>query len=96
MNLTLSQRQYPLLQTFADLGRGNFLTIAEAQRYDQRPFRSMLYRGWITYRAGRGFHLTAEGGEAWHRYHNTNILRQNPQLPLTSYFDATAYGLPKP
>jgi hypothetical protein len=72
------------------------MTIAEAQTFDQRPFRSMLIRQWIVYRPGRGFHITREGRDAWNEFHTTNIARMNPTMPLTAYFDPTAYGLAKP
>lgn len=89
----LSNLQYPMLETFAE---GVYLTISQAQQYDQRPFRSMLIRGWIAYRPGRGFHITAEGKKARDEFHHTNIQRKNPTLPLTAYFDPTAYGLRMP
>jgi len=91
----LSNRQYPMLQTFIDLGHHRYMHIEEAQRYDQRPFRSMLIQGWIAYRAGRGFHLTREGAAAWREFSGTEIWRKDPNLPLTAYFDPTEYGLPK-
>jgi hypothetical protein len=65
----------------------------EAQRYDQRPFRSMLIQGWISYRPGRGFRITREGRQAWEEFERTEIWRKNPALPLTAYFDLLAYGL---
>ena len=89
----LSNRQYPMLQMFHELGAGAFMTVEEAQRYDQRPFRSMLIRQWISYRAGRGFQITREGEAAWSEFLSTDIARKNPTRPLTSYFDPTAYGL---
>jgi hypothetical protein len=90
MSLSLSQRQYPMLQTFVT---GVYMSIDQAQHYDQRPFRSMLVRGWIAYRPGRGFHITHEGKRAFDVFHHTEIRRKNPLMPLTSYFDPTAYGL---
>lgn len=92
--ILLSNRQYPMLQAFMDGGGADFfMPLEEAQRYDQRPFRSMLVRGWVGYRPGRGFHLTREGRDAWHDYHATEIFRKNPRLPLTAYFDPTAYRM---
>jgi hypothetical protein len=72
---------------------GIYMNIEQAQRYDQRPFRSMLIRGWIAYRPGRGFHITPEGRKARDEFHHTEIARKNPTLPLTAYFDPTVYGL---
>jgi len=89
----LSNRQYPMLRAFADEGPDFFMSIDEAQRFDQRPFRSMLVHRWIVYRPGRGFHITREGRAAWHEFQQTEIFRKNPTLPLTAYFDASAYGL---
>lgn len=89
----LSNRQYPMLRTFAEAGDGYHMHIDEAQAYDQRPFRSMLIQKWITYRPGRGFHITKEGRRAWLEFLQTEIWRKNPTLPLTAYFDPTAYGL---
>jgi len=91
---TFSGRQYAMLQTLAS-GQTLYLSIKEAQAFDQRPFRSMLIRKWIAYKAGRGFYATKEGREAWHNFHQTDIARKNPTLPLTAYFDPTAYGLDK-
>jgi hypothetical protein len=89
----LSNRQHPMLRAFIDGGSGFHMTIAEAQTYDQRPFRSMLIREWVAFRPGRGFHITQTGKDAWVEFFSTDITRKNPSMPLTSYFDATAYGL---
>lgn len=86
----LSNLQYPMLETMAT---GVYLSIAQAQHYDQRPFRSMLMREWIAYKPGRGFHITEAGRKAYNEFHHTSIERRNPTLPLTAYFDPTAYGL---
>jgi hypothetical protein len=91
--IVLSNRQYPMMKAFLDGGDSYYMDIEEAQRYDQRPFRSMLIRKWIAYRPGRGFHLTRDGRNAWRDYHGTEIWRKNPTLPLTAYFDVTAYHL---
>ena len=82
-----------MLETFAT---GVYLSISEAQHYDQRPFRSMLVRGWIAFKPGRGFHITHEGRKAHDDFHHGNIARKNPQGPLTRYFDPLAYGLTLP
>jgi signal transduction histidine kinase len=68
----LSNRQYPLLKTFAEAQANHYMTIAEAQRYDQRPFRSMLVQGWISYQPGRGFRITREGREVWEEFERTS------------------------
>jgi hypothetical protein len=86
----LSNLQYPMLETFST---GLYMSIESAQHFDQRPFRSMLIRQWITYRPGRGFHITTQGRKAHAEFHHTEIARKNPTLPLTSYFDPTAFGL---
>jgi hypothetical protein len=88
--LSLSPRQYPMLKTFID---GIYMSIEQAQHYDQRPFRSMLIRGWVAYRPGRGFHVTPLGRKAFDTFHHTEIGRKNPYAPLTSFFDPTEYGL---
>jgi hypothetical protein len=38
----LSNRQYPMLQALYDNGLHGYMTIEDAQKFDQRPFRSML------------------------------------------------------
>ena len=92
----LSNRQYPMLRTFALGGQDYHMRIHEAQKYDQRPFRSMLVRRWIAYRPSRGFHITRDGRDAFIEFESTEIWRKNPALPLTAYFDPTAYGLKPP
>jgi hypothetical protein len=91
-----------MLRTFIEKAAGSFLkkdefmTIDEAQRFDQRPFRSMLIQEWISYKPGAGFHITRKGKAAWEEFRSTEIWRKNPELPLTAYFDPTAYKLRKP
>jgi hypothetical protein len=89
----LSNRQYPMLKAFVET---DYMTIETAQLYDQRPFRSMLLRGWITYHPKRGFHITDAGQKAWREFRSTEIWRLHPSRPLTAYFDPTAYHLPMP
>lgn len=89
----LSNRQYPMLKMLYDNGATGYMSIDEAQHFDQRPFRSMLIRKWCSYRPGHGFHITREGKQAMHEFLTTEIIRQNPLMPLTAYFDPTAYGL---
>jgi hypothetical protein len=55
-----------MLQTFVT---GIYMSVDQAQHYDQRPFRSMLVQGWIAYRSGRGFHITPEGRRAFDVFH---------------------------
>jgi hypothetical protein len=92
----LSNRQFPMLKMLFDNGSDGFMSIDEAQHFDQRPFRSMLIRKWCAYRPGRGFHITKEGKAAMYEFQTTEIVRKNPSLPLTAYFDPTAYGLHVP
>ena len=66
-----------MLRIFAERGSEFFMKDWEAQRY----------------RPGRGFHITRAGRQAWHEFQQTSIVRQNPDAPLTRYFDAEAYGL---
>lgn len=89
----LSNRQYPMLEALAAV---DYITYSEAQAFDQRPFRSMLIRKYMAYKPGKGFHLTQAGRDARKEFYDTDILRRNRNLPLTAYFDATAYGLTKP
>lgn len=90
MSIVLSNRQLPMLEALAGT---DFMSIDEAQHFDQRPFRSMLIRKYAVYRPGKGFHLTAEGREARRNFYETDIVRKNPQSPLTRFFDPVAYGL---
>jgi hypothetical protein len=69
------------------------MPIEDAQKFDQRPFRSMLIHRWAVYKSGKGFHITPEGVAAMEEFETTDILRKNPTLPLTAYFDPTAYGI---
>lgn len=91
----LSNRQYPMLRTFVKASSDYYMTIEEAQVYDQRPFRSMLIRKYIAYKPGKGFHLTKEGRKHWEEFERTEIFRQNPNMPLTSFFDAADYARPQ-
>jgi hypothetical protein len=88
----LSNRQWPMLRALYD-NMGGFMTIEQAQKFDQRPFRSMLIQGWCAFRPGRGFHITPEGKAAMHEFQDTDIKRKHPEFPLTKYFDITAYSL---
>jgi len=92
----LSNRQYAMLRSFAEEAHDYYMKIEDAARFDQRPFRSMLLRGYITYIPALGFRITKVGGAAWREFLMTDIARKNPGLPLTSYFDPDAYGLKKP
>jgi len=92
----LSNRQFPMLEALCSQRDTEHMTIEQAQRFDQRPFRSMLIRGWCVYKRGKGFHVTQAGLDAMNEFRNTTITRKNPSLPLTRYFDPTAYGLAAP
>lgn len=89
----LSNRQYPMMRAFTDEANDYYMDIETAQKYDQRPFRSMLIHDWIAYRPGRGFFLTKTGAAAWREFQQTEIFRLNPDMPLTSYFDPSLYGM---
>ena len=89
----LSTLQFNMLRHFAERATAYHMSIEQAQHYDQRPFRSMLVREWIAYRAGRGFHITRAGIEAFRDFQEHSIERKNPALPLTTYFDPTAYDI---
>jgi hypothetical protein len=82
-----------MLRAFAQLGADRFMSVEQAQKYDQRPFRSMLIRKWIEYQPQRGFYITVTGLAAWQEFRSTEIWRVDPTLPLTRYFDPDAYGL---
>ena len=56
----LSNRQYPMLHTFIASGSGFYMSIHEAQKFDQRPFRSLLIREWIAYTPDNYVSLVAE------------------------------------
>jgi hypothetical protein len=90
----LSNRQWPMLKMLYDNGTDHYMSLDEAASFDQRPFRSMLIQGWCAYRPGRGFHITKAGKSAMFEFQTTDILRKNPNLPLTAYFDPVAYGIP--
>lgn len=90
MSVVLSNRQLPMLEALKDT---DYMTIDEAQHFDQRPFRSMLIRKYAAYKPGRGFYLTPEGKKARSTFYDTDIVRKNPQLPLTAYFDPSVFGL---
>lgn len=84
-----------MLKMFVSRGPDRFLPIEHAQRYDQRPFRSMLVQGWVAYRPNKGFHVTDKGLERWHQLTHVNNKRVNPYGRLTAYFDQDAYGIGK-
>jgi len=92
----LSNRQWPMLKMLYDNGSDHYMTIEDAQQFDQRPFRRMLIQGWCAFRPGRGFHITKAGKAAMYEFQSTDIVRKNPAQPLTAYFDPTAYGLHVP
>lgn len=93
MSVVLSNRQLPMLEALAGT---DYMKIDEAQQFDQRPFRSMLIREYAAYTPGKGFHITSKGRDARKTFYETDIVRKNPTLPLTAYFDPAAYGLAAP
>jgi hypothetical protein len=96
MSTTLSRRQYGMLEFLMQMRSREYLRIDQAQEFDQRPFRSMLIREYVAYYPGHGFKMTQRGMDAWNEFHTTVIWRKDPTLPLTSYFDPTAYNLKIP
>jgi hypothetical protein len=92
---TFSGRQLKMLEMFADNGLDGYISYIDAHAFDQRPFRSMLIRRWISYRPGRGFHITREGRDALYHLRDARITRNEHMIthPLTKYFDSIAYGL---
>jgi hypothetical protein len=93
MTIRLSNLQFTMLATFAEQPLNYHMTIEEAAKFDQRPFRSMLVRQYVVFRPGRGFHLTREGRAAHEDFLTTEIWRKNVNGPLTTYFDPTAYSV---
>ena len=81
---------------FCDMKADQYMSIDDAMHWDQRPFRSMLIRKWVSYKHNHGFYATREGRQAMEEFMSTDIARQNPGAPLTAYFDPTAYRLRKP
>ena len=93
MMTRLSTLQYNMLRMFASEDNTFHMSIVNAQKFDQRPFRSMLLQEWVAYRPGRGFHITRKGRDAYVDFQDHDITRKNPDLPLTSYFDMEHYGI---
>jgi len=92
--INLSNRQHPMLKIFAQNGTNWYMPVVDAARYDQRPLRSMLIRGWVAYRPGKGFHATRAGVEAWEQFGHTSITRKNVYAPLTTWLDPSLYRMP--
>ena len=62
----LSTLQFNMLKMFASPESGVlYMSIQQAQKFDQRPFRSMLIQGWVSYRQGEGFYATTKEREAY-------------------------------
>jgi hypothetical protein len=93
--IALTNRTFTLLELFASRGGNYYMTIEEAMALDQRPFRAVYVHGWISYRPGRGFHISTDGKRAHDELHHTSIERSAAcrSNPLTCAFDAAAYGL---
>lgn len=96
MTIRLSNLQYTMLKAFGEQSPDYFMNIETAGRFDQRPFRSMLIRKYISYRPGRGFHITREGRNSYLDFLSTEIWRKTPSMTLTAYFDPIAYGIADP
>jgi hypothetical protein len=96
MTIKLSNLQYTMLKAFGEQPTDFFMSLEEAGRFDQRPFRSMLIRKYVSYRPGKGFHITREGRNSYYDFLSTEIWRKNPTLHLTAYFDPIAYGIADP
>lgn len=89
----LSTLQYNMLRMFASEGNDYHMSVTVAQGFDQRPFRSMLIQQWVSYRIGKGFHITRKGRDAYRDFESHDITRKNPHSPLTAFFDPEKYGL---
>jgi hypothetical protein len=90
----LSNRQFTMLQMFYSESKDFLMKVDVARAFDQRAFRSMLIRKYVSYvPSANAFRLTAEGRAAFHTFEATDITRRNPTLPLTAYFDANILGL---
>ena len=90
MTIKMSNRQLAMLEGLAAV---DYMSIEEAQAWDQRAFKSMLLREYAVYAPRKGFHLTAAGRAAQHDFYGCDILRKDRTRPMTSYFDASLYGL---
>lgn len=90
MSVQLSNRTAPMLETMHGT---DYMSIDEAQHFDQRPFRALLVRKYVAYKPGKGFYLTQLGKDARRTFYDTDITRKDPSLPLTSYFDPGVFGL---
>jgi hypothetical protein len=94
---TVSKWQFPMLRLFCERAPGTFMSRSEAAILDQRSCGSLYHRGWIGERPGKGFYATKAGRAACDEYMIGEARhRQNPDLPLSHYFDPIAYGLRKP
>jgi hypothetical protein len=91
--IRLSNRGYPGLRWFAKNGPDTYMSIEEAQRFDQRPLRSMQVRGDTSSVPRRGFRITRAGRDAWTQFLESEILGKNSYVPLTNYFDLITYSL---
>jgi hypothetical protein len=91
----LSCLQYALLKALFQNGTDNFWSFDEAKQWNQGTFRSMLIRQYCVYKPTRGFHVTKTGIDAMVEFETEDALRSEAMrnMPLTSYFDAVAYGL---
>jgi 3-hydroxyacyl-CoA dehydrogenase len=90
----ITKLQFPLLREFFALAKDQlYCSVEEASSLDQRPFGSLYHRGWIGYKAGKGFYATKEGRAAYEIYMGEARRRAHPEAPLSHYFDPVAYQL---
>jgi hypothetical protein len=92
VTVRLSNRGYNLLAMFRS---GVYMSLAEARKWDQRAFRSMLVNEYVAHHPGRGFRITPKGLEVRASFDETDVRRKPNRwsFPLTRYFDPTAYQL---
>jgi hypothetical protein len=89
--MTFSPRQYQMIKMFHEASAG--ISLHDMKRYDQRPFRSMLIRGWVTYNKRVGFAITKQGRHDFLTFLSQDISRKSPEMPLTAYFDQRLFHL---
>jgi|SRR5215467_8281723 len=88
MTTNLSSLGYNMLKLFALRERAYRMPLDIAQKYDQRPFGSMLCRGYIKYDLKlHGFALTDKGYDAYREFETRGILRHIISTRMTHYFE---------
>jgi len=81
----LSNRQFSIIE---ELAATNYVPLERAAQIHQRAFGSLLQRGYVAYKHGRGFYLTQDGRDARVEFLETDIYRKNPTLPLAKFVDS--------